>query len=76
MKLTVIIPVFNEKETLRACVEAVLAVECADEILIVDDGSADGTRDLYPAIIALDPCIRVHLQPHNQGKGRRRAQGL
>jgi glycosyltransferase involved in cell wall biosynthesis len=69
MKLSVIIPVFNEKETLRACVEAVLAVECADEILIIDDGSADGTRDLYPAIKALDPCIRVHLQPQNQGKG-------
>ncbi len=69
MKLSVIMPVYNEVETLRPAVEAVLAVETADEIIIVDDGSTDGTRDLYPEIEALSDLISVSLQPENRGKG-------
>ncbi len=69
MKLSVIMPVFNERETLEESVKAVLAVELADEIVLVDDGSTDGTRDLYPAIQALDETIKVHLHEKNQGKG-------
>ena len=69
MKLSVIIPVYNELETLVPAVKAVLAVEEAEEIIIVDDGSTDGTRDLYPEIEALSDKIKVFLQPVNQGKG-------
>ena len=69
MKLSVIIPVYNERETVEEIVRAVLAVGRAYEIILVDDGSTDGTRDLYPAIEALDACIKVHLQAKNQGKG-------
>lgn len=69
MRLSVIIPVYNERETIREAVQAVLAVERADEIIIVDDGSTDGTRDLYDELAALDDCIQVHLHPHNMGKG-------
>lgn len=69
MKLSVIIPVYNERETLRDAVEAVLAVKRADEIIIVDDGSTDGTRDLYPAVKELSPIIQVHLHERNMGKG-------
>ena len=58
-----------KRNTLQACVEAVLAVGVADEILIVDDGSTDGTRDLYATIAALDSRVHVHLQASNQGKG-------
>ena len=69
MKLSVIVPVYNELETLRPAIEAVLAVEMADEIIIVDDGSTDGTRDLYPSIEALSDVITVSLRPENKGKG-------
>lgn len=69
MKLSVIIPVYNEVATLEKIMHQVLAVEMADEILIIDDGSTDGTRDLLPAIEALDPMIRVILHDKNQGKG-------
>lgn len=69
MKLSVIIPVYNEVETVQETVRAVLAVERAHEIIIVDDGSSDGTRDLYPAIKTMDSCIRVYLHAQNMGKG-------
>jgi glycosyltransferase involved in cell wall biosynthesis len=62
-------PVYNERDVLVDAVKAVLAIERVDEILIVDDGSTDGTRDLYPGIEALDGRIHVHLLERNQGKG-------
>lgn len=64
-----IMPVYNERETIKDAVLAVLAVERADEIVIVDDGSTDGTRALYDEISDLDSCIQVHLHPQNMGKG-------
>ncbi len=69
VKLTVIIPVYNERTTLEPAVRAVLAVNEADEILIIDDGSTDGTLELYPAIAQLDPIIRVIKHEKNMGKG-------
>ncbi len=69
MKVSVIVPVYNERATLEASIRAVLAVEEADEIIIVDDGSTDGTRDLYPAIAALDDSIRIFQHEKNSGKG-------
>lgn len=69
MKLSVIIPVYNERETLVEIIEAVLAVKRAYEIVIVDDGSTDGTRDLYPKIAAMDDSIKIHLLEKNMGKG-------
>ena len=70
MNLSVVIPVYNERETLAEIVQAVLATEMAYEIILVDDGSKDGTRDLYPQIEALAPTIiRVILHEKNLGKG-------
>ncbi|MBE2202660.1 MAG: glycosyltransferase family 2 protein [Anaerolinea sp.] len=69
MKLSVIIPVYNECETLEQAVRAVVDVHRADEIIIIDDGSNDGTRDLYGRIAALSDTIQVHMHPHNMGKG-------
>jgi len=62
-------PVYNERAMLEEAVLAVLAVERADEIIIVDDGSTDGTKELYPQIAKLDERIDVYFHERNQGKG-------
>ncbi|MBE9523580.1 MAG: glycosyltransferase, partial [Chloroflexi bacterium] len=46
MKLTVIIPIYNEVNTLREILKRVQDTQLADEILMVDDGSYDGTREI------------------------------
>ena len=68
MKLSVVMPVYNEAETVREIVAQVLAVPVEKEILIVDDGSTDGTRDVLRELDGKDG-VRVFLQPKNQGKG-------
>ncbi|MCB9438195.1 MAG: glycosyltransferase family 2 protein [Anaerolineales bacterium] len=67
LKLSVIIPCYNEVTTLEKVVGRVLATEIVDEIIIVDDGSTDGTRDLIPNLE--NGVVRGVLHPHNQGKG-------
>ena len=69
MKLSVIMPVYNEANTLVDSVKAVLAVDRADEVIIIDDGSTDGTRDLYAQVAALDDRIAIYMHKRNQGKG-------
>jgi glycosyltransferase involved in cell wall biosynthesis len=69
VKLSVIIPVYNEVDLLEEALRQVLAVERADEIIIVDDGSTDGTRALYPMLKTLDDSIQVIMHDRNQGKG-------
>jgi glycosyltransferase involved in cell wall biosynthesis len=66
--LSVVIPVYNEAETVREIVAQVLAVPIEKEILIIDDGSIDGTRDVLKELDGKNG-IRVFLQPSNQGKG-------
>jgi dolichol-phosphate hexosyltransferase len=70
MKLSILMPVYNEYATLAAAVKEVLEVDypCSFELLIVDDGSTDGTRDLYPSL-ADDPRVVVRMHEQNQGKG-------
>lgn len=70
-KLSIIIPAFNEKDTLTEVVRKVFAVpvlDCAKEIIIVDDGSTDGTAILLEKLQAQFP-FRWLSQPQNQGKG-------
>jgi len=73
VKLSVVMPVFNELATVREIVARVAAVDVDMEleIVLVDDGSTDGTRDLYDEIVAAHPDvgIRVELHPRNRGKG-------
>jgi len=73
MRLSVVIPVYNERATLEEIVSRVIAVDVGmeREIILVDDGSTDGTREIYPRITSRWPTenIRVHLQPRNRGKG-------
>src|SRR6478736_3698808 len=69
MKLSIVIPCFNERNTIRSIVDAVRAAPVADkEIIVVDDCSMDGTRDLLKAEI--EPLVdRVIYHDRNQGKG-------
>ena len=70
MKLSILMPVYNEHSTLASAIKEVLNVNfpCEFELVIVDDGSTDGTRDLYPQL-ASDPRISLHMHERNQGKG-------
>jgi glycosyltransferase involved in cell wall biosynthesis len=68
-KLSVIVPVFNERNTVAEIVRRMRAVELPveREIIIVDDGSDDGTRHVLSQLA--DSTVRVVHHPHNKGKG-------
>jgi glycosyltransferase involved in cell wall biosynthesis len=68
VKLTVLIPAYNEKNTIREIIRRVQSMQAADEILIVDDGSTDGTRDILNELNGKDQ-VRVIFHERNQGKG-------
>lgn len=68
MKLSVIIPIYNEVESIREIVRRVQETKLAWEIVLVDDGSIDGTRDLLKEMDGKDN-VRVILHEKNQGKG-------
>jgi glycosyltransferase involved in cell wall biosynthesis len=68
MTLSVIIPIYNEINTINKILERVLATELADEILLIDDGSTDGTRNLLAALEGHQG-IRVIFHAQNRGKG-------
>lgn len=70
MKLSVVIPVYNEVSTLREIVELVQAVDLPKEIILVDDFSTDGTRDLLAQIERESDNVRVRFHERNFGKGR------
>jgi len=76
VKLSVLVPVYNEERTLEEVVRRVCAFPMAKEIILVDDGSKDRSRDILTRLQeenqrANDPLnrIRTFFQPQNQGKG-------
>lgn len=69
MKLSVIMPVYNERSTLRQVVDRVLAVPLDIELICVDDGSSDGSREILEQLASERPQMRVFYQPRNMGKG-------
>jgi glycosyltransferase involved in cell wall biosynthesis len=78
MKLSIIMPAYNEIKTIREIVARVLRVDLPGldrELVIVDDGSTDGTRD-YLASLAGRPDVRVVSQHQNLGKGAAIAAGI
>ncbi len=68
--LSVVIPCYNEVKTVKELVDLVLEVELVTEIIIVDDGSTDGTLDVLKEIEETgDEKIRIYYHEQNQGKG-------
>lgn len=74
MKLSVIIPVYNERDTIRHIVERVKAVPLDKEIVVVDDFSTDGTRDVLKAFD--DPAVNILYHEENMGKGAALSTGF
>ncbi len=68
-KLSIVMPVYNEKDTIQKIIPRVLNVDVGleKELVIVDDFSQDGTRDILAKLN--DPRIKVHFHPKNMGKG-------
>jgi glycosyltransferase involved in cell wall biosynthesis len=68
LRISVVVPVYNEKATLLEIVRRIRAVPIPKEIILVDDGSTDGTRDLLAALDRGQD-VQVVLHDKNQGKG-------
>ncbi len=69
MKISVVIPVFNERATIQQIVQGVRAAEVGDiEIIVVDDGSTDGTRQILKDQVG-SLANQIIYQPRNMGKG-------
>jgi glycosyltransferase involved in cell wall biosynthesis len=67
MKLSIVMPVYNEKNTILEILKRVEAVGLASEIVVVDDGSKDGTKELLLAHKM--PGLRLQVHQRNRGKG-------
>ncbi len=72
--LTVVVPCFNERRTVEEVLRRVLDSPWVAEVIVVDDGSTDGTRDVLTAVD--EPRVTVLLQPINQGKGAALRRGF
>jgi glycosyltransferase involved in cell wall biosynthesis len=70
--LSIVVPVYNEENTVRAVIERLQAIDLpvAREILVVNDGSTDGTRSVLDALPAAGESLRIVHAPVNGGKGR------
>lgn len=67
MKLSVIVPIFNEKSTIREVYDRIKAVDISKEIILVDDCSTDGTREIIKELASED--TKVYFHERNMGKG-------
>lgn len=78
--LSVVIPCYNEEQRLPRTIEQVErylgARGTSYEIVLVDDGSSDGTRRIMDAAAERNPAVRIEALPHNRGKGRALAEGV
>jgi glycosyltransferase involved in cell wall biosynthesis len=69
-------PIYNERNTLRSVIERVLSVPLEIEVLCVDDGSGDGSREMLADLQTEHPNLRMFLQPRNMGKGAALRRGI
>lgn len=75
MNVTVVIPVYNEINTIKEILRRVQAMDIANEILVIDDKSVDGTREILGELNGKDQ-IKVLYQDQNQGKGAAVIRGI
>ncbi|HSL23365.1 MAG TPA: glycosyltransferase family 2 protein [Vicinamibacterales bacterium] len=73
--LSVVMPVYNERETIREIIPRVLAVPLRVELIVVDDASTDGTRDILQELQRTHG-FKLVLQPANAGKGAALRRGF
>ncbi|HKY06290.1 MAG TPA: glycosyltransferase family 2 protein [Blastocatellia bacterium] len=76
MNLSVVIPVYNERATIAELIGRVQQVDVSKEIIVVDDGSTDGTRQVLAELEKRHENLRVFLQPKNRGKGAALRRGF
>jgi glycosyltransferase involved in cell wall biosynthesis len=75
--LSVIVPIYNEIDTIEQMIDRVVAVDCEKEIIAVDDGSTDGTREVLTRLLERYPdTLKVFYHEHNKGKGGAIQTGL
>lgn len=67
--LSVVIPVYNERNTIERVLEVVSAVPVNKEIIVIDDGSTDGTREVLRRYSGTHPQFRIVFHERNMGKG-------
>ena len=72
--ISIVMPVYNEKQTIKDMLDMLFAAPYRKEIIVVDDGSTDGTRDILKTIDHPDVVCLYHAQ--NSGKGRALQSGL
>jgi len=78
-KLSIIIPCYNEKATIKRILQEIAEVNLGatkKEIVIVDDGSKDGTREILKKLAQKDSSIKLIFQKYNQGKGAALKRGI
>lgn len=79
VRLSVVMPCYDEQATLREIVSRVLALESGDvgiELVAVDDGSRDATAEILRELSGEDPRVRFLQQPENRGKGAAVRRGI
>ncbi|HYP27734.1 MAG TPA: glycosyltransferase family 2 protein [Blastocatellia bacterium] len=76
MKLSVVIPVYNERATIAELIRRVAEVDIPKEIIVVDDGSTDGTREVLAEVEKQYDNLRIFLCKANAGKGAALKQGF
>jgi dolichyl-phosphate beta-glucosyltransferase len=78
--LSVVVPCYNEELRLPRTIEQIEAYLRArnieHELILVDDGSVDGTRRVMEAAAKAHPAVRIEVLPHNRGKGRALSVGV
>src|SRR5258705_9056651 len=74
--LSVVVPCYNERATVAELLRRVREVPIDKEIIVIDDASTDGSRDIVVALAQQFPAIRHFLQGVNQGKGAAIRRGI
>jgi glycosyltransferase involved in cell wall biosynthesis len=76
LRLSVLVPVYNERHTIELILDEVHATPIPKEIIVVDDCSTDGTRELLQELLEEGRIDQLHLLPVNRGKGAAIRQAL